>query len=264
MKSPHTAVIGPAGAAVFVAALYITPSVPLLAQAPAPSPAQAQSPPPPPPPREGTAEVSFVGTTGNAPTSALGLGGEYISRRPAPWELRGKVGYVRNTSEDVLQAEAFRLLFRGSRTITDRLSAFGQYGYLRDRFAGIESRNTADGGITYAVLRPRPHQLDVDAAIGYANEKRVLGDDISSPQALLGARYKFFLSDTSDITDDVAFTASFSDSSDWRTSNTVALTAKITTILSLKLSNAVRFVNAPAEGFETTDTLTSIALVAKF
>lgn len=233
---------------------------PVLAQAPA----QAPSPPPPPPPREGSAEFSFVGTTGNAPTSALGLGGEYISRRPTPWEFRGKANYVRNTSEDELKAEAFTALFRGSRTITDRLSAFGQYGYLHDRFAGIESRHTIDGGITYAVVRPRPHRLDVDAAIGYAHEKRVLGDDLSTPQALFGGRYKFFLSDTADITDEATLSLSLSESSDWRSSNTAALTAKVTTILSLKLSNTVRFVNAPAEGFETTDTITSIALVAKF
>jgi putative salt-induced outer membrane protein len=246
-------------AAVFAFWWLLLVTAPVAAQPPAQAP-----PPPPPPPREGTAEFSFVGTTGNAPTSALGLGGEYISRRPEPWEFKGKVNYVRNTSEDALKAEAFTGLLRASRRLTERLSAFGQYGYLHDRFAGIESRNTIDGGITYALVRPRPHQLDVDAALGYAHENRVAGDNISTPQALLGARYKFFLSDTADITDDVTLNLSLSDSSDWRTSNTAALTAKVTTIFSLKLSNVVRFVNAPAEGFETTDTITSIALVAKF
>lgn len=238
----------------------------ILTAAPALAQDQPAAPPPPPPPpaREGTAEFSFVGTSGNASTSALGLGGEYITRRPEPWTFKLKVGYVRNTSEDELKAEAFLGLFRASRTITDRLSAFGQYGYLHDRFAGIESRNTIDGGITYALIRPSPHQLDVDAAIGYAHESRVLGDDLSTPQALFGARYKLTLSETAEITDDVTLSLSLSDSSDWRTSNTVALTAKVTTVFSLKVSNIVRFVNAPAEGFETTDTITSVALVAKF
>ena len=35
-------------------------------------------------------------------------------------------------------------------------------------------------------------------------------------------------------------------------------------IVSLKVSNVIRYVNAPVEGFETTDTITSVALVAKF
>ena len=55
----------------------------MAATAPAQTPAPAP-PPPPPPPREGTAEFSFVGTTGNSDTTAFGLAGEFIAR-PAPW-----------------------------------------------------------------------------------------------------------------------------------------------------------------------------------
>jgi putative salt-induced outer membrane protein len=228
------------------------------AQAPAPP-----QPPPPPPAQEGTAEFSFVGTTGNAPTSALGLGGEYIAR-PAPWLFRAKANYVRNESEDELKAEAFRGLFRATRTITDRLSAFAEYGYLHDQFAGIDARNTIDGGITVALVRPQPHQFDVDAGLGYAHEDRVVGENLSTAQALAGARYKYTLSETAEITDDLVFTFSLSDSDDWRTGNSAALTVKITTLFSLKLSNIIRYVNAPPPDFETTDTLTSVALVAKF
>ena len=238
----------------------VAPAAPLLAQPPAPAAAQ---PPPPPPPREGTAEFSFVGTSGNASTSALGLGGDYIVRT-APWEFRSRAAYVRNKSESELKAEAFKASFRASRTLTERLSAFTEYGFLHDEFAGIESRNTIDGGVTYALVRPQPHQLDVDVGLGYAHEGRVAGDDISTAQALTGARYKFRLSDTAEVTDDLALVFSLSDGDDWRTSNAAAVTVKITTLFSLKVSNVIRFVNAPAPDFEKTDTLTSVALVAKF
>src|SRR5262245_51365026 len=46
--------------------------------------AQAAAPPPPPPRHEGTAEVAFVGVTGNASTSTFSAGGEYITR-PTSW-----------------------------------------------------------------------------------------------------------------------------------------------------------------------------------
>jgi putative salt-induced outer membrane protein len=231
-------------------------------QAQAPAPAQPETPPPPPP-REGTAEFSFVGTSGNASTSALGLGAEYIMRSE-PWGLRAKMAYVRNKSEDELKAETFGALARASRTLRPRLSAFGEYGYLHDRFAGIESRNTVGGGVTFALVRPRPHQLDIDAALGYAHENRVVGETISGAEAATGARYKLVLSETADITDEITFSFSLSEAEDWRTRNTVALTAKMTTIFSLKVSNNVRYVHAPVEGFETTDVITSVALVAKF
>ena len=73
----------------------------------------------------------------------------------------------------------------------------------------------------------------------------MLGEDISTAQALLGSRYKYTLSDTAEITDDLAFTFSLSDGDDWRTSNAAALTVKIAAVFSLKVSNIVRYVNAP-------------------
>ncbi len=229
----------------------------LFAQSPPPDP------PPPPPPHEGTAEFSFVGTSGNAESEALGVGGEYIVRN-APWLFRGKVAYVRNESDNELSAESFTGLLRTERKLKERISAFGEYGYLHDLFAGIESRNTINGGVTLAVVRPKPHQLDVDLGIGYAHENRTVGETLSTAQGLLGARYKWEFSENANISDDVAFSFSFSDANDWRMANTIALTAKMTSVFALKVSNNIRYVNAPVQGFETTDSITSIALVAKF
>jgi hypothetical protein len=38
----------------------------------------------------------------------------------------------------------------------------------------------------------------------------------------------------------------------------------VTELLSLKVSNTIRYLQFPPAGFKTTDTTTSIALVAKF
>lgn len=240
----------------FLTLVLLFPAASTLAQQPA-------APPPPPPPREGSAEASFVGTSGNASTSALGLAGEYIVRE-APWVFTTKAAYVRNESEGLLNAQSFVAAFRATRTLTERLAVFGQYGYLRDTFAGVEHRNVIDAGVQYAVIRPNPHQLDVEAGIGYANEQRILGDDLSAAQGFAGALYKLKISDTAEISDEFRFAASFADAGDWRVANTAAVTAKLTTVFSLKLSNVVRYVHEPVLGFETTDTLTSVALVAKF
>jgi putative salt-induced outer membrane protein YdiY len=55
-----------------------------------------------------------------------------------------------------------------------------------------------------------------------------------------------------------------SDGNDWRAGNNATVSAKLTTIFSLKVSNTIRFVNQPVPGFLKTDTVTAIALVAKF
>lgn len=228
--------------------------------------ALAQTPPPPPPPppaREGSAEFAFVGTTGNASTQTIGLGGEVI-HRPAPWETKFKVSYVRNEAEDELRAQALALSFRAQRLIRPRLSGYGQYGYQRDRFAGILNRNAVDAGIVYALLQDAPHKLSVDAGIGYANEHRLLGNDLSTATVGGGGLYALKISETSQLTEDAHFVVAVPDSNDWRYANALALTAKVSTIFSLKVSNTIRYLNLPVAGFKNTDAVTAVALVAKF
>lgn len=225
--------------------------------------AQVAPPPPPPPRHEGSAEFSFISTSGNSSTQTVGLGGEYIFR-PDRWTYRGKTVFVRNESEDELTAESLLFLFRAERTLTTRLSAFGEYGYLRDRFAGLEHRNQVLGGLSYKVLATARQTLSADAGIGYANEQRLVGEDLSSAIWNAGLGYTFKLSDTADITNDFRFSESLADAGDWRVANIAAVAAKLTSLLSLKLSNTVRYVHEPPESFDTTDTITAVALVVKF
>ena len=94
--------------------------LPALAQAPA-----AAAPPPPPPKQEGTAEFAFVGTTGNASTQTIGLNGQFIVR-PEQWVITNRAAFIRNESESELTAQSFGYLFRAARSLSPRLSAFGE------------------------------------------------------------------------------------------------------------------------------------------
>ncbi len=60
------------------------------------------------------------------------------------------------------------------------------------------------------------------------------------------------------------FTGILAEARDWRVGNIVAITARLTSLFSLKASNTVRFANAQVPGFKSTDTNTAVALVAKF
>ncbi len=242
--------------AIQAALLYSFLAVPAYAQTPAP----AQ---PPPPLREGSAEFAFVGTSGNSDTQTIGAGGEFIYR-PAPWELKTTVKYVRNESEDELKAQSFLAVFRAQRSLTPKLAAYGQYGYQRDRFAGILNRNAVEGGLAYTWVDRDPHKLVVDAGLGYAHEGRLTGEDLSTATLATGAAYRLKFSENSELTEDGRFVFSLSDGDDWRFANLVAVTAKMTTIFSLKVSNGIRYVNAPVIGFDSTDIITAVALVAKF
>jgi len=217
----------------------------------------------PPPAREVSAEFSFVGTSGNSSTQSIGVGGALIQRLDS-WELTTQTAYIRNESDAVLKAESFALTFGGARVLTPRLSAFVRHLYLRDQFAGIDNRNNSEGGLAYTAVTTAPHKLVVEIALGYAREGRVAGPDLSAGTGALGALYTLKISDSADFSDDWRAVVSLDQIKDRRFTNLASISAKLTTIFSLKVSNTIRSVNAPTLGFEKTDVITAIAFVAKF
>jgi putative salt-induced outer membrane protein YdiY len=223
----------------------------------------AQQPPPPPKPREGKAEFAFVSTTGNASSQTIGASGEIIFR-PPQWVVEGRAAFVRNEADQEVSAKSFATRGRVARVLSRGCSCFGQHSYYRDLFAGVEHRNTTEGGLSYLLVETARQTLYADAGIGYLNEQRIANESLSTAVASTGGRYKLKLSETSDITEDLLTSFDLSEKGTWRLYQAIALTAKVAAPLSLKLSNVVRYVGEPVPGFEQTDTVTSAALVLAF
>jgi len=233
---------------------------PALARAQAAPPPQ---PPPPPPHHEVTADVAFVGTTGNSSTSSFAAGADYIAR-PTNWLIRNRARIVRNSTAGDVTAESLFYNFRAERTLTDRISAFGSLGLFRDVPAAIAVQTTLTGGVSFKVHTDERQSFVTDVGIGYLNEDRLVGDDISTATYGAGTSYKLKLSETADLSDDFRIIGTFARSDDWRFDHVLAVTAKLTTIFSLKASTGVRFANFPPPGKKKTDTTTAMALVASF
>jgi putative salt-induced outer membrane protein len=221
-------------------------------------------PPPPPPPRtEFASDFAFVGTSGNADTQSIGLGAEY-THRPQDWEVRSEIGYVRNQSDAELTAESTAFLFRASHTVGHRLAYYGEYDFLRDRFAGISSRNDLVGGFSYLLVDTPRHQLAANIGLGYSNEQRLVGEDLSTAVWTSGENYRLKLSDSAVFSDDFVFNESLANAGDWRISHVAAVTAKLVSLLSLRVSTTIRYVHEPVNGFQSTDSITAVSLVVRF
>ena len=76
--------------------------------------------------------------------------------------------------------------------------------------------------------------------------------------------YKLKITATTDLTEEFKLLGTFDNADDWRAANAIGLTVTINTIFSLKASNLIRYAHFPPPGFKTTDSSTSIALVASF
>lgn len=226
--------------------------------------AQTTPTPPPelPPPRlEASAQFAFLDTRGNASTDSLGAGGEVVWR-PTPWTYASKATFAQSSTDHDLTARSIAGLFRASRALDERLSVYTQYDFLRDVFAGVEQRHVIEGGASYLVLMKAPQSLRVDAGLGYLYERRPT-DHFDSATLSLGAGYRLTLSKTSEFTYQPRFLLTLADAGAWKFNQDAVLTAALNTVLSLKLSHTIRYSAQPPAGFETTDTIMAVSLVAK-
>jgi putative salt-induced outer membrane protein YdiY len=224
--------------------------------------AQAAAQPPEPPPRlEATAQLTFLDTRGNSTSQSLGAGGEFIWR-PNPWIYAGKLIFAQTESDDALTARSLAALFRASRSLNNRVAVYGQYDFLRDIFAGVEQRHVIEGGLSFLAVDAAPHRLRFDAGLGYLHETRP-AEDFDSATLSLGAGYRLAISATSEFTYTPRFLLTLADAGAWKFDQDVALTAALNTVLSLKVSHTLRYSAEPPVGFDTTDTIMAISLVAK-
>lgn len=218
----------------------------------------------PPPPRwERTGELSLVGTGGNTDTQTIGIGGSILFR-PGAWVTQARTAYVRSSTDGVSTAESFVFDARQSRRVSSRLDVHASAALLADRFAGIDYRTTVDGGIGWIVAESASQSLKLDLDAGVTREVRLASDDLVFPVGTLGAFYRWRLSRTSELTEQVLVTADLSDADNWRLQNRLNLTVTMTRVLSLKVGHELRRINQPVPGFRPTDTVMSAALVAKF
>jgi putative salt-induced outer membrane protein len=230
------------------------------AQTPPPT---APVPPPPPPRWSGKGELSFVQTSGNADTLTVGTAADVLYQ-PGKYSAIAKFAFVKSKAEEVENAKSLAALLRAERALGARTQVYGQIGYLRNRFAGIDRRVPLEVGLAYRVLQTPAHVLRLEAGLGYTKETRLTGADLSFATAREGAAYKWTISKSAELTDEASVTENLQDGSDWRFGNAAAITASIARHFSLKVSHTFSYLNQPVAGFEKTDTVTGAAIVAKF
>ena len=209
------------------------------------------------------AEASFVGTSGNSNIETLGLGARF-DYAFGLWRTETRVSFIRSEADDAINARSLNARFQGTRTLHERFGVYAKGGYLRDRFAGIDDRYAVEGGISYSVIPEGTHVLTARGGVGGTRELRAADAARSLATANVSATYAWAFSENSALTNDVSATADVRDRGDWRLTNDLSLSAGLNSILSLKLSHQVGFLNDPVPGFQKTDIKVSAAVVARF
>ncbi len=211
-------------------------------------------------PFDGEIEANGIWETGDTETRDL----------MAKATLHHNYGRLRNTLEasaqnqrenDVTLEEEYRLKLRSDYKLTERWFAFGELGYIDDRFSGFDYRLSELLGLGYILYDQDDFYWETRAGFGARQDKLVDGDSENS--ILFDWRHDLEWQFYEGWTLGEKAGVAISGNSDIYESETY-LTSKITDTLALKASYYIEYIDGAPEGTEATDTRTSVGVVYGF
>ncbi len=253
-----------------VALLLFVAAAPALGQdAPPPCKCPCPCPEPPPPPLTGSLGAGLSSTTGNSDTLGFNLsfGLTYDPKTHNLFKADAFWLYAKANGDATADKAGARVRYEYK--VTERIYAFGQVGYLRDRFKNITYLISPMAGAGYLVVKQPTLELGLDASIGGAFEKDSGFDATSSGAFAVGEAFTWKISPAATFTQKASGLWKMNDTSDSFYHFEVGLAATLTKSFELKVSYLVDYKNEPlspdpANPLKKTDTAFVAALVYKF
>jgi putative salt-induced outer membrane protein len=218
----------------------------------------------------GSLGLSFTNTTGNTSTSNLGADLK-LKLEPKPWGMEAAFSWVRAELNGKTSADQLAGTVRATREIDEALSVFAGIAGERNTFAGLDQRLGVQAGAAYKLLLGPRYELAVDGGVTRTREKRTDGTSTNDWGGLVGASFALHFSATGVLTERLVFYPNFSDSANWRATSDLAVQAKLSEMLSLRMGYQVKYSNdppanpsRPGHDFGKTDTSTLASVVVSF
>lgn len=209
-------------------------------------------------------ELSFVNANGNSKTQTTSAKNAFAYDFSAATKAEVEAGGLGARSDGRVTAEQYHAEQKVSHKVSDRNYVFERYRWDRNVFAGVLHRHDLSLGVGRELWKTPKDLLTGELAPGYLNEERLNDRRKSFASARAYAKYVRDISATAKFSQDAEYTLSLKDSRDSRLNTETALTAALSTLLSVKNSFVWRHDARPPAGKRKDDTILSIALIASF
>lgn len=217
----------------------------------------------------GQGEAGLVKASGNTDSENANIGLGFINEGDV-WthEVGFKLLQASNDGDDT--AESIAADYIAKRDLTERSYLFAGLGYLDDDFDGFTEQTSASVGYGYHVINTEAVGLELGVGVGYRDTSQLLtlddgseveGDDLSGATGVLLMNYRNKLTANTEFVD--AFRAEIGSDNTF-VENEAALIVAMNEKFALKAGLLIRHNTDPAEGFDETDSITSINLVYNF
>jgi putative salt-induced outer membrane protein YdiY len=177
----------------------------------------------------------------------------------------GSIDDVERAAPMVENARRVSADARYDRFFGERNSLYALAGAFTDPFAGYDLRTHEQLGYSRILVDEEKTHLVAEIGMDYAQENFVPGvdpnyADVIAARVMVGLRQR--LTEGVEVTDTLEAYENVLDLEDLRVNNDLAVTVRLSDVLGLKLSHALRFDNQPVEGFRSLDQTTLLTLVA--
>lgn len=215
-------------------------------------------------PWKNAVELSFVNTNGNSKTQTTSAKNAFSYEFSKETKGEVEAGGLGARSEGRVTAEQYFAEEKVSHKVSDRNYIFERYRWDRNIFAGVLHRHDLSLGVGRELWKTPKDLLIGELAPGYLNEERLNDRRKSFASARAYAKYTRELSATAKFSQDAEYILSLKDARDARLNTETALTAALSTFLSVKNSFVWRHDGRPPSGKRKDDTILSVALIASF
>jgi len=208
------------------------------------------------------AELSFVDTGGNTEVTTLSaknlLKCKFTDKLQGGWKL----GALYGKSDGEKNAESYSTELRTDYLFTERCYSFALGGFLRDEFAGIDSRYYVGPGIGHKFLIGPEHHLLGEAGVNWVKEEYTDHTDEAFVQGRAFAQYEYAFTDKNRFSQSVEYLYDFEDSDNYNLNSETALTSALSDYFSLKASYVVKYDHEPVpKTLDKTDRTLALTLV---
>jgi len=210
-----------------------------------------------------SAEVSIVSTNGNSKASSAS-GKDTFSYKWSKSTLDLFASALKSEAKGVTTAEKYNAGEKFEYDLSPKNYAYQRFVWDKDRFSGIRNRYDSSVGLGRELIATPQDNLIAELGAGYIVEERIGSQTNDFPSSRAFGKYVRKISKTSDFSQTVEYIQNLKFGDDFRINTESALTAVVSTHVSMKLSYLWNYVAQPPTGFGRNDTTTTVALVVDY
>lgn len=216
----------------------------------------------------GQGEAGLVKASGNTDSENINVGLKF-SKEGQVWTNEFALAALKASNNSIDSANSLAADYKLKRQLTERSNVFFNLTYLDDDFDGFTEQTGAALGYGFKVIDSEPVAWEIGAGVGYRDTselflvdgREVEGKDLSGATFVVRSDYRNQFTENTQFID--TFKADIGSDNTF-VENEAALVVSMNDKLALKAGLIIRHNTDPAQGFDETDTISSMSLVYKF